>query len=303
MIDYLYRAGRTRAVAFRDGSSVDGEATAVTKPTFEEARDEFFFVPALSIMRLVERGASTRAPSRRTPPLARTGIQRTLASALAAFILGSPCIRQAAFARSPLPMISAPKSEFLKELGMKSQFDADDNNEYLVFDSNPTSSSSRSLGTKAYRFKKREFSDVEVAGAGLLAGATVEVARTIVTYPLDTLRTRLQSDPGLAREVARALLVAALNTSYSESEGLEPVAQASDAHAAAVAPMHVTDAHAAAVTPMQATTVAVAPGRAAARGSWWEGLWEGLGTALLSSPPQVHAVCMLIACGLILNAC
>jgi len=213
-------------------------------------------------------------------------------------------------------MISAPKSEVLKELGMKSQFDADDNNEYLVFDSNPTSSSSRSLGTKAYRFKKREFSDVEVAGAGLLAGATVEVARTIVTYPLDTLRTRLQSDPGLAREVARALLVAALNTSYCESEGLEPVAQASDAHAAAVTPMHVTDAHAAAVTPMhvtdahaaavtpmQATTVAVAPGRAAARGSWWEGLWEGLGTALLSSPPQVHAVCMLIACGLILNAC
>ena len=254
-------------------------------------------------MRLVERGASTRAPSRRTPPLARTGIQRTLASALAAFILGSPCNLQAAFARSPLPMISAPKSEVLKELGMKSQFDADDNNEYLVFDSNPTSSSSRSLGTKAYRFKKREFSDLEVAGAGLLAGATVEVARTIVTYPLDTLRTRLQSDPGLAREVARALLVAALNTSYCESEGLEPVAQASDAHAAAVAPMHVTDAHAVAVTPMQATTVAVALGRAAARGSWWEGLWEGLGTALLSSPPQVHAVCMLIACGLILNAC
>ena len=290
MIDY--RAGRTRAVAFRDGTTVDGEASAVTKPTFEEARDEFFTVPALTIMRLVERGASTRAPSRRTPPLARTGIQRTLASALAAFILGSPCNLQAAFARSPLPMISAPKSEFLKELGMKSQFDADDNNEYLVFDSNPTSSSSRSLGTKAYRFKKREFSDVEVAGAGLLAGATVEVARTIVTYPLDTLRTRLQSDPGLAREVARALLVAALNTSYCEceSEGLEPVAQASDAHAAAV-------------TPMQATTVAVAPGRAAARGSWWEGLWEGLGTALLSSPPQVHAVCMLIACGLILNAC
>lgn len=277
----------------------------MTKPTFEEARDEFFAVPAMTIMRLVERGASTRAPSRRIPPLARTEIQRTLASALAAFILGSPCNLQAAFARSPLPMISAPKSEVLKELGMKSQFDADDNNEYLVFDSNPTSSSSRSLGTKAYRFKKREFSDLEVAGAGLLAGATVEVARTIVTYPLDTLRTRLQSDPGLAREVARALLVAALNTSYCEceSEGLEPVAQASDAHAAAVAPMHVTDAHAVAVTPMQATTVAVALGRAAARGSWWEGLWEGLGTALLSSPPQVHAVCMLIACGLILNAC
>ena len=169
---------------------------------------------------------------------------------------------------------------------MKSQFDPDDNNEYLVFDSNPTSSSSRSLGTKAYRFKKREFSDLEVAGAGLLAGATVEVARTIVTYPLDTLRTRLQlqSDPGLAREVAHALLAAALNTSLGGGEGLEPVAQASDAHAAS--PMQASDAH----------TVAVAPGRAAALGSWWEGLWEGLGTALLSSPPQVHADCMLIAC-------
>ena len=176
---------------------------------------------------------------------------------------------------------------------MKSQFDPDDNNEYLVFDSNPTSSSSRSLGTKAYRFKKREFSDLEVAGAGLLAGATVEVARTIVTYPLDTLRTRLQSDPGLAREVAHALLAAALNTSLGGGEGLEPVAQASDAHAAS--PMQASDAHTvAAVAPMHA--VAVAPGRAAALGSWWEGLWEGLGTALLSSPPQVHADCMLIAC-------
>ena len=45
MIDY--RAGRTRAVAFRDGTTVEGEASAVTKPTFEEARDEFFSFPAL----------------------------------------------------------------------------------------------------------------------------------------------------------------------------------------------------------------------------------------------------------------
>ena len=66
MIDY--RAGRTRAVAFRDGTTVDGEASAVTKPTFEEARDEFFAVPALTITCVSSSEAQARERLHGAPP-------------------------------------------------------------------------------------------------------------------------------------------------------------------------------------------------------------------------------------------
>ena len=83
------------------------------------------------------------------------------------------------------PPVRPPYSGFLDTI-----VDADDLNEYLVF---PAGDSTYSKGgSKELRFTKRRFNDAEVVGAGLLAGAAVEVVRTIATFPLDTVKTRLQ---------------------------------------------------------------------------------------------------------------
>ena len=45
---------------------------------------------------------------------------------------------------------------------------------------------------KQFKFSKRQYSDSEVFQAGLLAGGAIEVARVIVTHPLDTIKTHVQ---------------------------------------------------------------------------------------------------------------
>ena len=92
------------------------------------------------------------------------------------------------------------RAEFLDSV-----VDPDDQTEVLVFkessslkDSAAGYSAKKQASAKTQRagaiaFTKRRFNEVEIAGAGLLAGGAVEIVRTIVTHPFDTVRVRLQA--------------------------------------------------------------------------------------------------------------
>jgi len=67
--------------------------------------------------------------------------------------------------------------------GLQTVVDPDDENEYYILNG----------GKKQFKFTKQQFSDSEVFQAGLLAGGAIEVARVVVTHPLDTIKTRLQA--------------------------------------------------------------------------------------------------------------
>jgi len=125
--------------------------------------------------------------------------------------------------------------------------DADDENSYIEakFTSNVFGKNVR------LKIPMRRYNDMEVAEAGLLAGAAVEFVRVAVTYPLDTIKTRLQRKP------------AGPTDGEATADPVVPtIAATADARRDGKAPAPLHDA------PLLR--------------EWW----GGLGAALLSSAPQ-----------------
>lgn len=136
--------------------------------------------------------------------------------------------------------------------------DADDENSYIVFN-----------GNRKIKIPKRRYNDFEVAEAGLLAGGALEVLRVVVTYPLDTMKTRLQRKPTVLEvhgDLPEGMTADCLDPAQNDGIGRENC----------IAPT-IT-----AIVETERGRDAPVPPRDGLLNRWW----GGLGVALLSSAPQ-----------------
>lgn len=109
----------------------------------------------------------------------------------AADLIPVPSSQQASIVRGLMETRKfMPNTNFLVA-SLDTVIDADDENSYLEakFESKVFPNNFK------LKIPMRRYSDLEVAEAGLLAGGAVEVVRVVATYPLDTIKTRLQRKP------------------------------------------------------------------------------------------------------------